>query len=325
MKKILPFDDIPEIPQEIVNAIENNQMLIFLGAGISRLYGYPGWRELGNNLVDILAEKHYINYSQKEILKSEVFKPAEVVTIACSIFGKNKEIGLDYVIKELSTDKINNLNNLTSISKYLSNYNSLILTTNADTSLENSKYLKQRVILNDLTKYKPEEHNSLSIIHLHGSIDNPNTMVFTSEQYGRAYNVDSDFGKKLKELFNSNWTILFIGYGVNEFELIRYFLNDKNKNVKRLFLLEGYLNKDIVKYDLDLKYFDSLGITLVPYSRERFNYSNLIRVLKKWDKDVRTRTVALSLTKKKIIDDIFMKMPNESNAKKILNMVEKNE
>lgn len=310
---------------EIVNAIENNQLLIFIGAGVSRLYGYPGWKQLGNTLTNILAEKRYISISEKEILESGVFKPSEVVTITTGIFDTNNEKGLEYVIKELSLERIDNQKNLNNISRFLARYNSLILTTNADTSLENNRHLRKRVILNDLTKYNPEEHNSLSIIHIHGSIKEPSTMVFTSDQYGRAYNVDSEFGKKLKELFNSNWTILFIGYGVNEFELIRYFLNDKNKDLKRLFLLEGYLTKDIVKYDLDRQYYDSLGITLVPFSREKYDYSSLIKVLAKWDKAVRTRTVASSLTKKKIIDDIFMKKPNESNAKKVLDMVNKNE
>ena len=325
MKKILSFPNIPNMNPEIVNAIENNQLLLFLGAGISRLYGYPGWSELGNTLTDILADKCYISISEKEVLKSGVFKPAEVVTITNDILDEREGNGQKYIINELSLDKINSYKNLNKICRFLSHYNSLIITTNADTSLENNRFLKDRVVLNDLTKYSPDEHNILSIIHLHGSIVEPGTMVFTSKQYGRAYNVDSDFGKKLKELFNSNWTILFIGYCVNEFELIRYFLNDKNKNIKRLFLLEGYLNKDIVKYNLDKQYYDSLGITLIPFSREKYDYSSLIKVLAKWDKEVATRTVASSLTKKKIIEDIFRKKPNESNTKKILDMVNKNE
>jgi len=49
MKNILP---IPEVPPEIFEAVNNDKLAIFIGAGVSRLVGCIGWDQLAKELID---------------------------------------------------------------------------------------------------------------------------------------------------------------------------------------------------------------------------------------------------------------------------------
>ena len=62
--------EIPSMPDEIINAIDNNKLLLFVGAGVSKLFGYPLWSELGRKLADKAVESGVITRSQKEVLFS---------------------------------------------------------------------------------------------------------------------------------------------------------------------------------------------------------------------------------------------------------------
>ena len=314
---------IPKLPEEIINAIDDNRLLLFVGAGVSKLIGYPLWIELAKGLVDKCVQKGVVSLSEKEILLSGSFNPMQIVTIASKrLDGVENKLGISSVVEQLD-DKAEYEKGLANkIALFLSNYYSPIITTNADRSLELSEPLKDRVVLPSFEKYN-EDYNDLSIMHLHGSVEDPESMVFTSQQYARAYTFEAPFGRQLIKLFDKDWTILFIGYGVGEFDLLRYFLKKKDVT-RRLFMLSGYLDKDAIKLQFDSEYYDSLGITLLPYSREKEDYFALVKVLEHWDKDVTEKTFASSRHKKNIIDSITSKSPTDINVEKILNMVNKN-
>ena len=74
--------------------------------------------------------------------------------------------------------------------------------------------------------------------------------------------------------------------------MLRYFIKIRNEDGSNLFLLNGYLNSETLKYELDKEYFSSLGIKLIPFSREKNDYSQLIYILKKWDYIIRKSTLA---------------------------------
>lgn len=320
--KKLPFPLFPKIDDEIINAVDNKKLLIFIGAGVSKLYGYPLWDELAKKLVERGAKEKLISLSEKEVLLCSNFSSMEIVTIMSHKFDLVRQgQGVDCIIEELTSSKINKrLKNR--ISKYLSNYSAPIITTNADDSLETSKALSDRSVVNDFTKYDPNEHDRLSIIHLHGSIKQKSSMIFTSEQYAKAYTIDEPFGQKLTQLFNDkSWVILFLGYGIHEFELLRYFLKQNSGGSKRLFFLQGYLDKDYIKYELDKEYYLSLGIQLLPFSRERNDYCELIEVLKKWNKEIMTRTFVNSSVKNDNINYFVNRKPTKESIKIIEGML----
>lgn len=320
----LPFPPIPPMPDEIVDAIDSGNLLLFVGAGISKLMGYPLWSELGENLANKAVKDGLLSLSEKEVLLNGRFTPMQVVTLLSKTFDNVRPgLGLDRVIEELSTNVKEN-GNAAEIATYLSAYNATIVTTNADESLETKEPLSDRKILKSFKDFDFDKFAQHSIIHLHGDISEPSGMVFTSEQYAEFYSVSSCFGQNLNDLFRKEWTILFIGYGVSEFELIRYFLKLKDDKVKRMFMLDGYLAKDRIKYEFDEVYFRSLGIFLLPYSREKNDYGQLLRVLKRWDKDVKTRTLAASAVRVNAIKNMTSQRPFDESVEAISRMINRN-
>lgn len=322
-KSLTKMKAIPNMPDEIKNAIDNNTLYIFVGAGVSRLYGYPSWEQLGKNLISTAVKLRVMSRSEKATLLSGDFSPMQYVTIAynCLKKGTSKTRAQKLIISELELERQKGYEDkVTKICNYLFNYHSPIITTNADKSLDTSKAFTGKNIIYNFAEW--DGNNDFNILyHLHGSIDKFESMVFTSEQYARAYMNEARFGENLKKLFGSDRTILFIGYGMNEFELLRYFLKpSKLPNKPNLFMLSGYLDRDFIKYKFDKTYFKSLGIDVLYFSIEKYGYDALINVLEKWNKVVSLDTnVSLNISKeikkaaesapslktKKIIEDCF--------------------
>lgn len=53
---------IPEIPPKIKSAVSGEKLIVFIGAGASRIIGCLGWKEFAEYLVDISYEKKLINH-----------------------------------------------------------------------------------------------------------------------------------------------------------------------------------------------------------------------------------------------------------------------
>ncbi len=122
-----PFKPIPDIPEEIINAIDSKKLLIFIGAGVSKLYGYPLWRELGENIAKIAVNEKVMSRSEKEVLLGGKFTPMEIVTIVSKKFDKTSlRKGIDFVIDELSIKVKEDKKLVNKIANYLSAYNAPI-------------------------------------------------------------------------------------------------------------------------------------------------------------------------------------------------------
>ena len=98
----------------------------------------------------------------------------------------------------------------------------------------------------------------------------------------------------------------------------------KDDKIRRMFMLDGYLAKDRIKFEFDKEYYESLGIYLLPYSREKNDYGQLLEVLKSWNKDVKTRTFAGSTVKEEAIENITSQMPFDESVEALVRMVNKN-
>ena len=117
----------PEMDPNIIEAIENGNLIIFIGAGISALYGYPVWDELARRLLNQCEKEKKITKSQKEVLLSPSFSALQRVTIACGKLG-NENQGIEQVKHILSEeprdeeDKISKYKRIEKIAGYLSRY-----------------------------------------------------------------------------------------------------------------------------------------------------------------------------------------------------------
>ena len=59
--------DIPDVPPEVFKAAKNGKLVIFIGAGVSRIVGCPSWSELAHKQLKDLYEKKALNYYEYTI------------------------------------------------------------------------------------------------------------------------------------------------------------------------------------------------------------------------------------------------------------------
>ena len=289
--KIQKITTNPEMPKEIEKAINENKFIIFIGAGVSRLVGCISWNELACRLIEECykkkdeKEKRLIDYRERELLL-QLNDAKKQITIAKNIL-KNDDF---YRIMEESLKINKNKNN---VYEYIKELNGVCITTNADKALD--KYYEEKNI-----KYRDKDFNanSISKIYLykiHGTIDKKDSLVFTVAQYLERYSPNEKENKNflnfLERVF-SEYTILFVGYGISEFELLDYIvLKSKSLGKKSHYTLNGYFSNEEKVLQCDEKYYETLGIKVIPFSKDELGFNQLTEILKKWSEKISIRRV----------------------------------
>ena len=88
----------------------------------------------------------------------------------------------------------------------------------------------------------------------------------------------------LEDLF-SRRVVLFVGYGLEEMEILEYVLLKKSANgqlprARRACLLQGFFEyeQELVA-DLSDYYYEECGVKLIPFSREERDHAQIIDVI----------------------------------------------
>lgn len=224
----------------VYEASQNDDLVIFVGAGISQNSGLPGWSELINELNNLLGnirENDYLKVAQmyKDSVSSKEYY-ATLKKILCK--AKVKPNAIHSLLLDLSPCHI--------------------ITTNYDTLLEqaiNDKHLVYSVIRED--KDVPHTHSSHYLIKMHGDFVS-GKLVLTENDY---FNYSKDYpliNTLVKSLFGLK-TVLFAGFSFNDLNLkiilnsVKSMLGGKNKPV---YLLSHGINQDSIQYN----YLRSKGI-----------------------------------------------------------------
>ena len=196
-----------KIPNGLKQAIENNKLIIFLGAGISMNEGLPSWKQVLLNLLskqdcDIPKASNY-----HSALQADIMSPLEVLE---KIKDNKKEI-LKAFEKDLNVD-----NYSSEIFKTLGNISKHFVTTNFDKYIENNCSIKT-VITHDsaynLAKIGTDAEEY--IIKLHGDLDRLDSCIIFIEQYEDLYKNDKLAPFQLKKLL-TEYSFLFIGFSFND-------------------------------------------------------------------------------------------------------------
>lgn len=293
MEENIEIKELPKIPREIIDAINNEKLVIFIGAGVSRLVGCQSWWDLAKNLINKCYNtkdergNSIINYKEKELLL-QTNDSKKLITIAKNILNENDffqemEKALDPK-EELLKDEDNIYNLIKAL-------RGICVTTNADTILH--KYYTE-----DRRKYKDldyiEEISNRNLYQIHGRIDIKESLIFTVEQYLQRYTLtrkNDKFISFLKTLFDK-YTILFIGYGVSEFELLDYVITKTDiPNKPKHFLLNSYYSEEKKLLEYESYYYNKLNINIIPYSKDKLGYNQLKEVLKFWKKEIPLKTI----------------------------------
>ena len=281
---------IPPLPPEIDDAVSNEKLVIFIGAGVSQSIGCASWDELAQNLIKICFEgkngTHCINFKEKETL-SRYRDPKKIVSICRHILQRNgfENVFIEEIKKSLEPKKRFESPN---IYDELGPMPCIFITTNVDECFD-GKFIPSRII------YKREHFdNKLNIAthmlyHIHGSIKDPDSIIFTIPDYIGRYNNNNFIHFMKEEIFSGEYVVLFIGYGLNEFELLDFLIGkfdpDKGRELKHFILLPFYNGeKNILEFEKS--YYNPMGIEVLDYEKDELGYGQLYNVIKRWRSEI---------------------------------------
>lgn len=281
---IKQFEDVENncgLDDAVLQAFKERKVIFFLGAGVSRLEGIKGWDDFSNTLI----KKAFPLFKEREELLRAGLSSKEKITIAYEKFitdDRLEEFNKEFK-KALEPDP--NVKHI-GIYETLSKFNVNFFTTNADLLFENVLGKELCHTEFDVSKLINTTHISRNqLFYLHGRCsDGIDTLVFTTPQYVQRYN-DPNFCNFLKKIFsNPDYAIFFIGYGLNEYELIDYIAAKtgiiNEGGMASIYALMPFFSYENVLFKARRSYFESLGIKLLPYCKDE-GYEKLYEVLNK--------------------------------------------
>lgn len=142
-RRMIDYKD-KEFRKSIVKAINNDKLIIFVGAGISRLCGLPSWDEAANHLLAYCVSNcQYFTYADKERIIANVKDAKEKITIGYYLLKKednsetlyNHWLKSEFSLERTFTDK-NNLNKQVEMRGLIRSLSSIVISTNVDLLLD---------------------------------------------------------------------------------------------------------------------------------------------------------------------------------------------
>ncbi|MGK0604263.1 SIR2 family protein [Enterococcus gilvus] len=242
MKKYYTEADFNELVDSLVEAVENFNLVVFIGAGISLSQGYPNWNGYIEKLIHFW-QFNIRNFEEAkgridnrllscfdEILKSNNTNKRKIDllhTLLNDVLGeKFPEAKLDfekYFFNNVVPDYIEN-----SILTNLIKLNPMFITSNYDFEIERHlKRSKQKgtfIPINNLREFRDLDGilRSNDVLHLHGTTNgDSNFFVNSSFDYSRQYLKQPDDFNKLRKWFqDKNPVVLFLGSSMEEEEIL---------------------------------------------------------------------------------------------------------
>jgi hypothetical protein len=286
------FNPIPNVPPEVEQAAQSGELVVFVGAGISRLISCPSWDGFADAVLHQLVPEPIDYYQLAQIQ---------------SIPDPKKRLSIARILSQESGKKIDYRRVLEGrrepgdVYTHLNAFNSVFVTTNYE------KYLAP------LSRAaEPEEswrvygrENLLSshldvngnVIHLHGCIDDPEDMVVTTRQYLEHY-ASKEVQNFLESLFNRK-TVLFLGYGMDETEILEYILrrggSKSGEPRVRRFILQGFFNAETKLFGhMKTYYRESFSTDLIGYPKDEKSFDQQTTILESWSRALSFLPISLT-------------------------------
>ena len=220
------------IPHGLKEAIENDELVLFIGAGLSwdlkntegKTLG--GWKEMVSSILAFLKDKECI--PAKEQQSCEKLGPIDALK-ELKKKGIDKNIVGDFIKRYFTLGEENNL----SLQEDLFKLSTKIITTNYDRAFEIAAYE-----LNNNKAYKTRNYEisrlkkaPVFLFKLHGCIEHIDSMILFPSDYEDLYKSKSQDAKHVLQALRNlifNKTFLFIGTGLGDHQINSIF-----KEIKR--------------------------------------------------------------------------------------------
>lgn len=303
---------IPPVPPGLRDAAQRGTLIPFVGAGASRLAGCPGWPDFADGALRQLVAHGKLSHGQLDQLRDQ--PPRVKLSIARSI-AQEHSVPIEFRKLLHPSGRKDNpkgqrlYGSLSKLGKTFvtTNYDEWldeefivpVLSMGGDAEQSENSHIKRRRVLykkHDLTYENLNEPDT--VIHLHGSLDDPDGMILTTQDYVQHYANDRLATVDDKEnlvltfldnLFNREKTVLFVGYGLEELEILEYVIlkarhaSGTNQFEAKHYLLQGFFSHEYeLMRSLKRYYLGECGIELLPFLRDQNDRDQLLDVLDKF-------------------------------------------
>lgn len=302
------FADGPSIPNDLIEARNNGDVVFFCGAGVSMTAGLPSFLRLTEQIVDELGVPNpSVIRSAIETSKLGLPGGASLDRLIGKLQGEYGPLAVERAIIKALKVRRSNLGSahqdLLALSRTRAGQTRLV-TTNFDTLFERgARGLKRHVapFLPDLSSGIPLD----GLIYLHGRLDPrprdataSQNLIIGSADYGRSYLSNGWALRFVKELL-SRYIVVLVGYSAED-PPISYLLEGLNGDGPSG-RMPIYAFSDGEAAEVRARWKDR-GVTAIPYDKLEGGHSGLWRTIAAWaelarDPDSwRSRTIALAQT-----------------------------
>ena len=268
-----------EFYERLYKVVKEENLIVFIGAGVSRIGGSLLWKDLAKYLISDLLRKAWIDRSEARVLIqwadnnprksiSICFKKCDTDDKKAYLLGK---------IQEYSTCK--NLESVRNIYNLLLSLEAkAYITTNVGKELiEFLPSLTRTRIYNctnqEQLKLVDQDSTVLSngnIFYLHGNVDNLAETIFCIDKYITHYDRQSILTAFLKRIFSPQHTVLFVGYSLSELEILEHLIRKSESDaqlqtIRRNFVLVPVKRKEHLEEQLNEDYYHYFDLKVQPY------------------------------------------------------------
>ncbi len=269
------------IPEKLEEAIKNNNLVFFVGAGCSIPLNFPSWKKLIEDILEELNNNHGLTsdvnfYNILNGVKSDT----KTLIEALNLIERDAKHGSTYKTKskEIVNAQIESISKTlpdhSDVHSLLWNISTKIITTNYDKVLERYKpeHLNPKIFdnTNAFQSLKSQLNDAQFLYKIHGDNDNPQSIILFESDYKEIYEKDNHNHDSLATFFKDK-TMLFIGFSLKD-----PFVNDLFTNIKKIY--NGFTvnqhfvfttnNEDFIEYDVTTIPIDNWNKGLFGYLTE---------------------------------------------------------
>ena len=270
-------DNLEHFIEQFSEQVINNEASLFVGSGVSRNSGYPGWADLLSGCADEL---------KLDIDDIDLYSLAQ--------YYVNKHSDSD--LRRIISQKINKLPKSNELLDCLLeiDFNN-IWTTNYDKLIEKGleeKGISYNVIFSDKNLASIDKHDKINVYKMNGDISDPVNMILTKNDYEHYLKKHPLFLTFLKKELVSN-TFLFIGYSFSDalvldcLSSISEFLGDVIGYHYAIMCIDEHVSPKLLYFVEDLK--RRYNITCLCATKETIPF-----IIKRLSQKIREKKVFIS-------------------------------
>ena len=231
------------IPYGLKEAIEKDELVLFIGAGLSwnlkntEGKALGGWKEMVSSILSYLKDKEYITAEEQQ--SCEELGPIKALQRLENNKIDKRVIG-HFVKRYFKLGKENNF----SLQEKLYSLSTKIITTNYDLAFEKpiKKLRKEKAYKGQNHKLSKLMEDPVFLFKLHGCITKIKSLVLFPSDYRKLYNNydrDAAFTLLAFKFLIFSKTFLFIGTGMDESQIINFF--EEIKDIRGFYNQEHYI------------------------------------------------------------------------------------